>query len=199
MEKLVIATAFSTIISLIGQYKNEKKGEAQLTIDDFNSWLQQNRHTQILELLQLNTKAVISVKSILNLSNNELRRKIESVEKAIVAFASSLDDFNELANAIAPKLALSKQAVNLLIQIEKTKASNILVTQNVDGIKIIAIGDCRKTLAISETRFILDDLRILEKTGMLIKGINQDGELLYTYTRVASALACENITDYKSN
>jgi len=55
----LIAESFATVVGLLGQYRSEKGAQAQLEYNDFMEWLTKANHTEIKDLLELNTNATI--------------------------------------------------------------------------------------------------------------------------------------------
>ena len=52
IEPITAATAFATIISLIGQYRSEQSGTEQRDFDDFQLWLENNHQNEVLESIK---------------------------------------------------------------------------------------------------------------------------------------------------
>lgn len=93
MDPITIATAFATVVSLIGQFKAERKNSKDLEASEFLSWLTENRPEEIKNLLESNTDTTISIKALLATNHEELIAKLESLDKALAAYASGVSGF----------------------------------------------------------------------------------------------------------
>ena len=77
MDPLTGATSFAAIISLLADFTNQRQHRSDQDYDDFMSWLTENRHSEIVTLLQQNFATVVSVKALLSQDRDELRRRLD--------------------------------------------------------------------------------------------------------------------------
>ena len=94
MDPLSIASAFATIVGLIGQFRGERSGKEQLTLPYFMQWLIESNHTEIKELLENNFKASEGIKNILQEDRELFLEKLEGINKALLSFASGVSGFS---------------------------------------------------------------------------------------------------------
>ena len=78
MEPLTIATAYATIVALLGQYSSERDKLRSIEYEDFKQWLEENRHQEAIELLNNNLNVAISVKALINDNHDKLTTLINS-------------------------------------------------------------------------------------------------------------------------
>jgi len=187
----LIAESFAAIVGLLGQYRSEKAGQAQLEFNDFMEWLAKANHTEIKGNLELNTNATIYIKALLNQDHEIFKQKLDKIDAAITAFASTIEGFDVLANAVNPDAALSAQAVNILEQFQKSGATKVLELKMMGGTQYMFL-ETSGQLKIAEPRFVEDDLKTLLEYGLLRHDYNSNGDNLYIFTRAASRLVGDN-------
>ena len=178
---------FATIVGLLGQYNSQKGGRNQLEYNDFMQWLAEANHAEVKSLLEINTDATIYIKALLNQDHKIFQRKLDKIEAAITAFASTIDGFDSLAKAINPGSVLSEQAIGILRQLHQSGASKVLEVKLMGGTKYIFV-EKNGFLDISEPTFVEDDLRTLFEYGLLRHDFNSKGDNLYIITRAAARL-----------
>jgi hypothetical protein len=188
MEPLTTATAFATIVSLIGQFRSEHSSQEQVDFNEFLEWLVKTQHDDIKALLETNTQAMIGIKAILNEDRDVILTKLESIDNALSSFSFGISGFSDLAEAINPNVQLSDQAISLLCQLEDSGGSKILEGHYTSGMALHILDGKVPQIEISDPRFIEDDLRTLSELGLLRHRLNDSGSNLYVYTRQASEL-----------
>ncbi|QKQ26524.1 hypothetical protein [Candidatus Reidiella endopervernicosa] len=114
------------MVGLLGQYRSEKGAQSQLEYNDFMEWLSKANHTEVKGLLELNTSATIYIKALLNQDHEIFKQKLEKIDSALTAFASTVEGFSELAQAVNPDALLSEQAVSILEQIQNLAPLKLL-------------------------------------------------------------------------
>lgn len=184
MEPLTSATAFASVISLLGQFIAERRTSKKLDSDEFMSWLSNNRHDEIKQLLELNTNSTISIKALLSVNHEELISKLEALDNALAIYASGVSGFSDLAGNLRPNSKLSEQAISILKQLDVSGGSGLLESK-LRGVTL-HILDAPGKITIDDQRFIIDDLNTLVSYGLLLQDYNDNGENLYTFTRAAS-------------
>ncbi len=183
----MLAESFATIVGLLGQYRSERGAQAQLEFNDFMEWLAKANHTETKELLELNTNTTIYIKALLNQDHKIFKEKLDKIDAAITAFASTIEGFDVLARAVNPNATLSTQAVNILEQFQRSGATKVLELKMMSGTQYMFI-ETGGGLEISEPRFVEDDLKTLLGYGLLRHDYNSQGHNLYIFTRAASRL-----------
>lgn len=183
-----IVESFATIVALIGQFKSERNASDQADFNAFTEWLISTNHEEIKNLLLLNTKATIGIKAILNQDREVLLDSLKRIDMALTAFASSVDGFNQLAEAINPDASISEQALSILKQFDRSNASRALTIQTgIGNIYQFIDGDINP-IEIDEQRFAEDDFQTLVDYGLLRQDFNGSGDPIYVYTRRAAML-----------
>lgn len=188
MDPLSIASAFATIVGLIGQFRGERSSRIQSTLDDFMKWLIESNHNELKELLENNAQASEGIKNILQEDRELFLEKLESINRALLSFASGISGFSAVAEAINPNAILSNQAISILTQFENYEASKVLENHTFDGMSLLFLDGNGGNIEFHEPRFIEDDLKSLVELGLLRHDYNSKGENLYVFTRAASGL-----------
>lgn len=188
------ATAFSTIVGLIASFKNENRARASDEYNDFLEWLSEKRHDEIISLFNINAKASISIKALLNQDRAILLDKLETIDKMLATISSQIGGFSELVHAIKPGFELSDQSIGILRQMENGQSSAFSKVTYLSGKTVVqAFDGSAGKINYNEPRFLEDDLNTLVATGMLIKSHNKNGDPVYRVTRQASNLV--NLSD----
>lgn len=194
MDPLSLASAFATIIGLIGQFRGEKAGKEQTDYNEFLQWLIESNHKEIQGLLQTNSQAAQGIEEILKEDRALFLEKIESINNALVSYSSHLSGFSSLASGLSKNSGLSDQAASILIQFEKQEASKVLQVPMYGGPMLMFMDGNQGDVDVQEPRFIEDDLKKLIELGLLRHDFNSKGENLYIITRAASELTKTIIT-----
>ena len=192
MDAITAATTFSTLVSLVGQYRSERAGVKQADFNDFLRWLVESQHTELKGLVESNLKTSIGVKALLSEQQDVLIKKLECIDNALVSFASSFEGFSDLGQGLKPQAILSEQALSILHQFEISQASKILEVHYIsDDLILMYIDGNGGQMEVPDRRFIQDDLKLLVELGLLRHEFNSSGDNLFIYTRRASMLVKE--------
>jgi hypothetical protein len=183
----LIAESFAAIVGLLGQYRSEKGSQVQLEYNDFMEWLAKANHNEIKDLLEINTNATVYIKALLNQDHKLFKQKLDKIDSAITAFASTIEGFDALAQSINPDSVLSEQAISILEQFHESGASKVLELKMMGGTEYMFL-ETSGNLEIAEPRFVEDDLKTLIEYGLLRHDYNSKGDNLYIFTRAASRL-----------
>lgn len=189
----MLAESFASIVGLLGLYRSEKGSEAQLDYNEFMEWLVKTNHQQVKELLEINVNATVYIKALLNQDHKIFKEKLDKIETALTVFASTIEGFDSLAQALNSKSYLSEQAIDILRQFQDSGASKLLEIKSMDGVMYCFIdGPANGYLEVKQARFIEDDLRTLIEYGLLLLDYNSQGGKLYIFTRAASELVSKS-------
>jgi hypothetical protein len=186
-----VAESFAAIVALIGQFRSEKASQEQAGFGEFMEWLTKINHEEIKELLLLNTKATIGIKAILNQDRNIVLDQLQRIDGALASFSSKFEGFSDLATALKPSSSLSKQAISILVQFEKSKASKALEMKILGGCLYQFLDGEGGQIDIDEQRFVEDDFKTLVELGLLRHDYNSKGSNLYIFTRQGASLVSE--------
>jgi hypothetical protein len=188
MDPLSLASAFATIVGLIGQFRGERAGKTQPSLEDFQQWLEYSHQNDIKALLDQQSKMVEGIKIMLAEDRDIFLEKIQSINNALIAYSSSINGFSQIAEALSPNFCLSDQAISILNQFEDAEASKALDHKTRAGLSLIFIDGKGGSIDITEQRFLESDLNQLVNFGLLIHSLNSKGSNFYTITREASNL-----------
>src|ERR1017187_1245547 len=116
MDPLTLASAFATIVHLLGVYAQEHKDVKGLDHQKFVEWLQYHKHEQLVELI-CNTAAIQSeVDKLLRQDHALMMAKLDAIDTTLASLLSRVEGFGGLASAMVPSAQLSEQAVSILRQ-----------------------------------------------------------------------------------
>lgn len=188
MDPLSLASAFATIVGLIGQFRGERAGKTQLSLEDFQQWLEESHQNDIKSLLDQQSKMVEGIKIMLAEDRDIFLAKIQSINNALIAYSSPINGFSQIAEALNPNFCLSDQAISILKQFEDAEASKVLNHNTRAGLSLMFIDGKGGSIAVTEQRFLESDLNNLVSLGLLIHSLSSKGSNLYTITREASNL-----------
>jgi len=187
LDPLSAAFTFSTVVGLIGQFRSERGATDQSDFNDFLVWLNKSNYQNLRASLEENRGALDAVRILLSEQHEALLGKLDSIDNALAAFASSYDGFRELSLAIKPVSQLSEGALSILAQFEESGASKILEGQTYDGPYLLYL-DGQGSMEIPDKRFMEDDLGVLVGLGLLRRRYDDKGQNVYVFTRQASEL-----------
>ena len=194
MDPLTAATTFATVISLIAEFKSQRVASGDDEFEDFQSWLAETRHEELANLLRQNVNTTLSIKALLAVDRRTLEERLEMLDRSLAGIASTLDGFNQLADALRPDAQLSTQALSIIRQFHHAKASRALQLQIISATGPIFhfMDGNQGAIEFSEPQFIEDDLQSLVALGLLRTDYNSSGRLVYVFTRAAAALVSNN-------
>ncbi len=189
MEPLSSATAaLASIVGLIGQFKASRDSERGKDYDEFVQWLAETRHDELRSLIEANQLTAISLKAILNQSNQVLDASLRKIDEAIASFSTTVAGFDQLGKSLHPNSVLSDQAISILRQTDCLDASKILLVEDWDGSNLMVLDGNGGDIEIEQNRFLESDLDQLVSLNLLILGRNSQGNRIWTFTRAASEL-----------
>ena len=188
IDPLTAATTFSTIVSLISDFRDKHKEVAADDHQKFLEWLSENRHYEIKELLEQNQATVISIKAILNQQSSEVLEKLKSIDTKLGDILSADTLFGPLVRAVAPFNGLSEQCINILRQFEDAQASEIVERNLIGYSGYLFMDGSGVELKYNQPRFIEDDFLMLVQLGLLRLDYASGGSKRYKITRAASKL-----------
>lgn len=187
MEPLSTTAALASIIGLIGQFKSGRDNAKSQSFDEFMQWLAESNHAELKSLIEANHGTTISIKAILNQSQEALSESLGRIDSALAAITTALVGFGELSKSIRPNAALSEQAVSVLRQIEEAEASKVLLVRFLAGSELLLLDGSGGSIDIPEPRFLEADMKALTNARLLIPGHNSNGKPMWTFTREAVA------------
>ena len=191
MDPITAATAFGSIISLMVDFRSQRAGDQKATQEEFEAWLRETRHEEIVTLLNQNAATAAAIKGLLNQDRATLQTQLEKLDKSLAAIASAMDGFRDLAHAVRPEAKIPEQAVEFLRQFDASVDNRVLQVTYWDGpmatgkIMYTTVNNSKK-LTYSDIRFIEDDLLTLVKLDLLRLEHNGKDQPIFCLTRAAS-------------
>lgn len=166
-------------------------------MEDFQQWLEDSHQNDIKALLDQQSKMVEGIKIMLAEDRDIFLEKIQSINKALIAYSSPINGLSQIAEALSPNFCLSDQAISIIKQFEDAEASKALDHKTRAGLNLIFIDGKCGSIDITEQRFLESDLNQLVNLRLLIHSLSPKGSNLYTITREASNLV-KKINNYSS-
>lgn len=189
MEPLSTASAFATIIGLIGQFRTERKSNPG-DIEEFLSW-SETKDIEIRSLVQDNTQISVGIKALLARDRANLLSRLSSIDHILSLIASNISEFSTLAGALNPGGVLSRQAMSIVDQMELGRVSKVLKCEDYDGAELMVLEGDSRVINFDDKQFLDDDLLTLVECGLLRLSYNDSSGEIYTFTRQAKALVIE--------
>lgn len=139
-------TGFATIVSLAADFVSQRRADDDASLEEFKDWLANQKHADIIKLLESNTATTVGIKALLHESHSEIMRQLEQlrlqassprthsyhtqiqaaadvIETIVLGINNSLvgtsADLSDLANRCAA-YALEGKAVEFKIELQKT-------------------------------------------------------------------------------
>lgn len=189
MELVSGATAFASIVGLLGQFQASRGSKGQADFNEFLQWLMDSNHEEIKSLIEGNARTLVGIKALLNQNHDVLSQKLDALDCALSSFGSLIPGFSDISGGLYPEGGqLSAQAKDILSQFQASGASKILELHTYDGVDLMYLDGNESEMNISEHRFLEDDLKRLVELGLLRQDLNGNGQNLYIFTRSASEL-----------
>jgi hypothetical protein len=181
MEPITMAFAFSTIVGLVCNFRQEKKGRNDLSNKDFLDWLEEHNFKEIKEEISQNSELLSQLDNTLRYDFDVVNEKLDKIDRVISSLLLNVEEFSGIAKEINPESMLSEQATNVLREIVNSD-SGTLNYKMYGGGPVLSSG--RSDIAITEPKFIKDDLNTLVEFGCLDK----NSEEKFTIKRKSSLI-----------
>lgn len=182
------AAKFATIVSLISDFIDQRRADQAKDYESFMSWLQEQRHEEVRNLLESNSTTVTSIKALLNESKDQITRQLTELDQLLSSVAASIPLYSDIALLAHPTGAISEQALAVLEQFYDTGASGVLESKIMSGVILVFLDGEGGQVDFSEPQFIEDDLTTLVDFGLLNLTHNSKGERVFKFKRNAAAL-----------
>ena len=188
MEPMTIAASFATIVSLYGMFRAERRAGESANYDDYIGWLQSHQHDQLIELLASNSVLAQSTKGLVESQHDEVMEALTTINQVITNIAAHLSATKELATALSLESQISGQAISILRQLNELGATRFSHFHARLREACYITAPVKRELALSEPRFIEDDINKLCSHGLVTPGYGSQGEVVYTITRAGARL-----------
>lgn len=177
-------TGFVTIVGLLADYVSERRNGKAATQQDFEVWLADNRHVEVLRIIQQNQATSLSIKALLSEGNDAIVAKLQRLDETLATLATGFESFKGIAAAVTSK-NLPEQALSVLTQCVEAGASTFHRIRALDGMKL---GIPNGYIEYTQPQFIDDDLATLVDLGLLRFKAGSRGVDAYGITRAAANL-----------
>lgn len=188
MDPLATASAFASIVGLVGLFKSERHATESATIDQYIDWLRRCEHRQIADLIQRNNGLSKALQDLFSHGHDEVMSKLHELDRVLIDVASRLQDFNAVAAALPADSQLSVQAIDILKQFNAAKASRVAELKMIGRTQFQFWDGNRGNMAITDERFLEDDLLILCERGLLRSDYSSKGTRFFIITRAGAAV-----------
>lgn len=188
MEPLSTASAFASIVGLLGVFKSERRAEESATVDQYVDWLRRQEHEQLANLIQNNAQLSESLQALLSQQHDEVMAKLHDLDQVLSDVASHVVGFQAIAEAMAVESRLSDQAVSILRQMNEAQTSKLIEIKTMSGTTYQTMDGQRTVLTINDPRFIEDDLNTLCELGLLRMDFGGAGSRLFIITRSGASV-----------
>jgi hypothetical protein len=184
--------AFISFVNLLADFTNERRAQTAHTYEEFRAWLEENRHDDVITLLQQSAATATSIKALLTLDRQALHERFDRIDRSLAIIAGGVDGFAQLAGAVRPLAKLSQDALNFLRDIERSGSGRVLETRLVATQlpELVPLDTyTRSNVEIKyrgDARFYEDDIGILLETGLLRLRHDDKGRRIFIMTREAS-------------
>ncbi|WP_440221764.1 hypothetical protein ACQQ2N_11745 [Dokdonella sp. MW10] len=74
----------ATVVALIADFSSQRRSGKEASLEDFKAWLAEQRHHEIIKLLESNLVTIVSMKAVLNESHSrivDLQRQLEMLKR----------------------------------------------------------------------------------------------------------------------
>ena len=187
-----LVTAFTSIVGLLGVYKDEVRGREGQDFNRYIDWVRRQEHHHLVDLILNDQELSRSIRVLVEDEHGEVMARLRELDKTLSSVASHMAAFKPLADAMRVKSGLSDQAISILQQSNRANASHIRELRTSSGHRFNlhpadnpnAFG----TLEIAESRFIEDDFDSLCQLGLLRQLHHTPGRRVYRLTRAGAAV-----------
>ncbi|WGK60506.1 hypothetical protein QAO71_10415 [Halopseudomonas sp. SMJS2] len=186
MDPITGASALASIVGLIGQFKSGRDAARSEDFSEFMQWLIESNQSELKSMIEANQTTTISIKAILNQNQSKLESSLAQIGEALATFTSTIDGFSGLSKSLLPGAVLSDQAIHILTKFEAAQAGAALIVESISDDPHLLFLDANGGVAISEPRFLQNDLDTLVSLGLLTQGRNSSGKIIFNFTRAAS-------------
>ncbi|EGR2027043.1 hypothetical protein [Vibrio cholerae] len=175
--------SLATIVGLMCNFKSERRASSDDEYKEFVEWLDTKRHKSIVEELNSNHLLGLSIKSLLNQNHEVVVQKLSDLDGSLIRLASQIDGLKEVANAIAPNVDLSDQAISVIQQLVDSQGSYFIEIKLHGGTLYQVMDGHGGNIDFDEPIFLNDDLSQLCQLGLLSPDHNSKGDRLFRITR----------------
>jgi hypothetical protein len=183
IDPVSAAGAFATIVGLICNFRQERGAAATLDHQQFMEWLEYHRHGEIKNLITNTATLQGEVDKLLRADHGLILEKLDAINHALASLLSQVTEFRGLAHALVPTAEVSGQAISILRQLVESSSSYFIRIKYEGGCSVQFELERDGLVALTEPRFLDDDLDQLVGLGLLGKDYGSTGVEIYRVTR----------------
>lgn len=163
---LLAGNTLATILSLIGQFKAERKASEQVGVKPFVEYLLNNQRRDLAELIQRNIDASDEIAELLSRSADDVREQLERIDATLASLVAHVaPELANVARAVHPRAVLLAQAGSLVRQLAAGSGDVLLVYM--DGRNQAHPGDGSGEYDVPEPRHLDEDVEQLVALGLI--------------------------------
>lgn len=184
MDPLTISTTLATIVGLICNFKQERKGNQDSKHQDFIEWLEYHRHDEMRNLLANNFHLTSEVDALLKQDTEMILLRLSRIDEVLATILSRVDGFSGIARIVRPGSELSKQAVHFIRCLANSQSDSFVFIPQIGGPALLSMNRGGE-IEILEQRFVEDDLETLASMGLFRRKHGDNGMQFFGITREA--------------
>jgi len=177
-------SAYIIIVGLLSNYMSLKKADESQSFDDFQKWLTDKNHTELLAYILENHKVAVSVENLLKKNHQSISDGLKILNDNMMFISSQIEGLKDITAAIDPLKELSEQSISILQQLHDSGGKFFFEIINNRWGNQYPI-DHGGNINYNDSRFIDDDLKKLVELGFLNLEYNSKGSKVFYYTRKA--------------
>ena len=181
MDPIVASTTFATIVSLLSNFKQERKDQKDLQTRDFVTYLAQHSFDDLKEFIVRSSELPTEIDKLLKEDTELILNKLNEMDRILASLLSQSSETKGLAHILRPESEISDQAINILSQLNDSGLEQFIMIRHLGGIALLMPGG--HEIEVTEERFLEDDLNVLANLGLLIPRTTKDGDMAFAITR----------------
>ena len=180
MDPLTSAMAVGQIVSLLGLFKQERRGE-NVTSDGFLEWLDEHGFSEMKDEIAANGDLLSGVEETLSSDHDMLMEKLRAIDDKVAAFSAQIVGVGKVAAAIRPEAVLSDQAKYILCRFVESDSEFMIESAHQGGTTLVMSEG--PNIEPEEERLLSDDLDKLTELGLVKSEITSKGNRRLRPTR----------------
>lgn len=178
-------TALTTIIGLLSIFKQESANQNNQSAQNFTRWLEAHKHEQLKEFILASHDIEREIDVLLQQDHQQIIAKLEGMDHILAAILCKVEGLGAIGQAIHPGSVLSDQALSILRQLVSSSAKEFGKRPLQQNVSLSLVPDGGE-IAVTDFRFLDDDLRTLLDLGFLNCRVGAHGTEFYGVTRKAA-------------
>jgi hypothetical protein len=174
MDELAnIANAFSAIIGLLCNFRQEHSSHESVSANQFLEWLNAHHHESLRNVIEADNTFLASIEGMLHLERGVFLDQFSEISKQLAQLLSRVDLFTDISQKMLPNVSLSNEAFKILKTLVESEQSTLDLGHNAHNmVTVLKIIDDQTGLKIGSIdfeneNFLHDDLDNLCTFGFL--------------------------------